>query len=139
MKIKGVEAEKLAYRFTRLAIMKFQPQADYEEPKAQAPGLIDRIRTYFSPPSRNRSKSPLRRLNSLASIHPVNPQNGASLKYVRKLSNEHVLVGNEDQLDGMGLGGIVGDFVDTDFLWSINIGKAILHVTVDLKSNFLLT
>jgi hypothetical protein len=36
----------------------------------------------------------------------------------------------------MSISGVINDFVDTEFLWSINVKKAILHVAVDLKSKF---
>ena len=35
------------------------------------------------------------------------------LKYVKRLTNEHVLIGNEDQIDAMSIGGIINEFVDT--------------------------
>lgn len=35
------------------------------------------------------------------------------LKYVKRLTNEHVLLGNEDQLDAMCISGIIHEFVDT--------------------------
>jgi hypothetical protein len=45
-----------------------------------------------------------------------------------------VLVGNEDQLDGIQICAIIDDFVDTEHLWSLNINRVILHLEVDLKS-----
>ena len=56
------------------------------------------------------------------------------LKYVKRLTNEHVLIGHEDQLDATCISGIIHEFVDTEFLWSINIKKAILQIAIDYKS-----
>lgn len=56
------------------------------------------------------------------------------LQYVKRLTNEDFLVGNEDQLDGISVAGIIDGFVDTMHLWSINMNKAIHHVIVDPKS-----
>lgn len=53
---------------------------------------------------------------------------------MKRLTNEHVIVGNEDQLDAMNISGIVGEFVDTEFLWSLRLKKAIIQVSVDYKS-----
>lgn len=38
----------------------------------------------------------------------------------------------------MGIGGVINEFVDTDFLWSLNIKTAIFALAVDYKSNFAL-
>ena len=35
----------------------------------------------------------------------------------------------------MCIGRVVGDFVDTECLWSINLGRGIGHVAVDHKRN----
>lgn len=56
------------------------------------------------------------------------------LKYVKRLTNDHVLIGNEDQLDAMCISGIIHEFVDTEYLWSLNIKRAILHMAIDYKS-----
>lgn len=53
---------------------------------------------------------------------------------MKRLTNEHVLLGNEDQLDAMSIGGIVSEFVDTEFFWSLKIKKAIIQVAIDYKS-----
>lgn len=53
---------------------------------------------------------------------------------MKRLTNEDFLVGNEDQLDGISVVGIIDGFVDTMHLWSININKAIHHVIVDPRS-----
>lgn len=50
------------------------------------------------------------------------------------MTNEDFLVGNEDQLDGISVVGIIDGFVDTMHLWSINMNKAIHHVIVDPRS-----
>ena len=60
--------------------------------------------------------------------------NKPKIKFVRRLTNEHVLVGNEDQLDAMCISGIVNDFIDTEFFWTLKIRKAIVQVAIDYKS-----
>lgn len=34
------------------------------------------------------------------------------------------------------IGGIVSEFVDTEYLWSLNIKKAIYKVSIDFKSSY---
>lgn len=36
----------------------------------------------------------------------------------------------------MYLGGIIDDFIDTEYLWSIDFWKGILNVAVDIKSKY---
>lgn len=145
MKSKRVEAEKWAYKFTKPTIMKFQPLEDFDEPpEAASSTFFNRIKAFFSPPSKAKLRTPIKRLNS---INPDQRQQAWKktvgkkpvLKYVKRLTNEHVLVGNEDQLDAMCISGIIHEFVDTEFLWSINIKRAILHMAIDLKSKHFTT
>ena len=56
------------------------------------------------------------------------------IKFSKRLTNDHVLVGNEDQLDAMCISGIINDFIDTEFLWTLKIRKAIIQVAIDYKS-----
>lgn len=59
------------------------------------------------------------------------------MKFLHALSNDHFLIGNEHQLDLIGIGGIGSrNFVETEYHWSINIGKSIDLVAVDDKSNY---
>ena len=61
------------------------------------------------------------------------------LKFVEKISAEHVLIGNEKQLDLINIAGISpSNFVDTEYLWSLNYHEEIHLVNVDQKSNFTL-
>ena len=53
---------------------------------------------------------------------------------MRSLTNDDFLVGNEDQLDCIQVGGILDGFVDTEYLWSMGLSKPILHVEVDSRS-----
>jgi hypothetical protein len=57
------------------------------------------------------------------------------LKFLVSLSPEHFIVGNENQIDMIGFGGIVHDFVDTDFYWSFSLKTPIESISVDTKSN----
>jgi hypothetical protein len=59
------------------------------------------------------------------------------LKYIKKLTNDHFLVGNEYRVDVMYLGGIIEDFIDTEYYWSLDFKKGISEVVVDTKSNFM--
>lgn len=56
------------------------------------------------------------------------------LKFIKKLTNEHFLVGNTFKVDVMHLGGIIDEFVDTDYLWSLDFKKGLSNVAVDIKS-----
>ncbi len=38
----------------------------------------------------------------------------------------------------MYLGGIVDDFIDTEYIWSLDFKKGISNIAVDIKSNTLL-
>jgi hypothetical protein len=95
------------------------------------------LKTFFSPPSKPKLKSPIKRMNSISPEYRSPKKITAKkpiLKYVKRLTNEHVLIGNEDQLDATCISGIIHEFVDTEFLWSINIKKAILQIAIDYKS-----
>ena len=98
---------------------------------------MTRIRQFFSPPSRAaRPPSPPKHAPAFAFNKLLNkPQSTKPrIKFVRRLTNEHILVGNEDQVDAMCLAGIISDFVDTEYLWTIRLRKAIIQVAVDSKS-----
>lgn len=43
------------------------------------------------------------------------------LKFLEKISEEHFVIGNEYQLDLIKIGGIIDNFVDVEYKWSINI------------------
>lgn len=55
------------------------------------------------------------------------------LKFTVCISNEHFLIGNENQLDMIGFGSIAHDFVDTDYYWSLGLRGPIENVIVDSK------
>ena len=120
--------------------MKFQPAQDFDQPpEASSISFINGLKNFFSPPSRTKIRSPIKRLNSLnpdarQQLIKSNVVKKSVLKYVKRLTNQHVLLGNEDQLDAMCISGIIHEFVDTQFLWSINIKRAILHMAIDYKS-----
>jgi hypothetical protein len=135
MSSKRIDGDKLVFKFTQPTLMKFQPIEDLEEPTLEAkPGIIARLKNFFSPP-KDSPKSPLKRTNSLKSENNLKAlRSKPKIKFVRRLTNEHVLVGNEDQIDAMGLSGIISDFVDTQFLWSLNVKQAIVQLAVDSKS-----
>lgn len=45
--------------------------------------------------------------------------NDKKLKYLSSLSPEYFLIGNENQIDMIGILGIAHNFVDTDYCWSL--------------------
>lgn len=47
------------------------------------------------------------------------------------------MVGNAYRVDVMCLGAIVDDFIDTEYLWSLDFKKGILNVAVDIKSKYI--
>ena len=51
-----------------------------------------------------------------------------------RLTNEDILIGNEYHLDAMFVGGVLEDYIDTCYLWSINSQAAIVDVAVDQQS-----
>lgn len=57
------------------------------------------------------------------------------LKFLASLSSDHFLIGNENQLDMVGFGGITHGFVDTDYYWSLSLKGPIESISVDSKSN----
>ena len=126
--------EQWVHKFTSPAYMKFTPKEDFQLPQNNPQqSVFNKIRNYFSPPKHTPS-SP----NSSTLKKPNQQKTGNTLTFLKKLSSEDVLIGNEDQLDAIWVGGVVQDFVDTEFRWSINLGQAILHVAVDVKSKYLL-
>lgn len=62
---------------------------------------------------------------------------GSPLQFIKKLTNEHFLVGNAYRVDVMYLGGIIDEFIDTEYLWSLDFRKGIMNVAVDIKKSFL--
>lgn len=65
----------------------------------------------------------------------INPKKVVNrLKYVKRLTNDEFMIGNEDQLDGIQVSGIIDGFVNTEYLWSINLNKAISNVEIDARS-----
>ena len=60
------------------------------------------------------------------------------LKFVERLSSEHILIGNENQLDLISIAAItISNFVDTEFLFSLRFEQDIHLVAVDNKSKYL--
>ncbi len=62
-------------------------------------------------------------------------ENVVSIKHLHKLTNEHFIIGDQDQLDVINVNCIVNDYIDSETIWSLNIGKKIIIVVVDIKSN----
>ncbi len=109
---KRSELEKLVSKFTNPTVMKFQPAEDYDEPEEQGgTGLVNRIRNFFSPPSRPQPRAHVQRKQSITNvgdnIAKRTEKEKPRIKFVKKLTSEHVLVGNEDQLDAMSIGGLI--------------------------------
>lgn len=57
---------------------------------------------------------------------------------MEKITSEHFLIGNQNQIDLVFIGGVVGNFIDTESLWELNISKPIKNLAIDSKSNFIL-
>jgi hypothetical protein len=45
---------------------------------------------------------------------------GKRLTFVIELMQHHFLIGNENQLDMISVGGLVNEFVDVEFFWSLS-------------------
>ena len=69
------------------------------------------------------------------SLVEENATNYHQLKFVERISPEHILIGNEKQVDLINISGITSSgFVDTEFLWSLNFREDIHLISVDNKS-----
>lgn len=62
--------------------------------------------------------------------------NDKKLKYLSSLSPEYFLIGNENQIDMIGILGIAHNFVDTDYCWSLSDIGPIECLAVEPRSNF---
>jgi hypothetical protein len=56
------------------------------------------------------------------------------LRFLEKLTMDHILIGNEHQLDLFDISCIHNKFVDTEYLWSMKCNVSIDLLTIDLKS-----
>ena len=71
---------------------------------------MTRIRQFFSPPAKpKRPPSPPKKDQPFAfnKILQKKEHNKPKIKFVIKLTPEHILVGNEDQVDAMNISGII--------------------------------
>ena len=57
------------------------------------------------------------------------------LKYIEKLSNEHLLIGNSYQLDMLRLN-VKNNFIDVEYKWSICPSELISSISIDMKCSF---
>jgi hypothetical protein len=55
------------------------------------------------------------------------------LKYLEKLSSEHLLIGNQYQLDMLKVQTLKNSFIDVDYKWSICPSQIITSLSVDPK------
>ena len=115
--------------------MKFQPKEDFELPQdTRSNSILGRIKNFFSPPKPAVAQIQPSTISHASQPSQISNNNRAKLRFIKKLTNEDVLIGNEDQLDVISIGGIVQNFVDTEFRWSLNIRKAIVQVGIDQRS-----
>jgi hypothetical protein len=64
--------------------------------------------------------------------------NDKKLKYLSSLSPEYFLIGNENQIDMIGILGIAHNFVDTDYCWSLSVFGPIDCLAVEPRSKYFL-
>ena len=57
------------------------------------------------------------------------------IKYLFSLNQNFFLIGNENQLDLIGINGASIGFLDTEYFWSINLNEQIQNISIDTKSN----
>lgn len=97
-------AEQWAKKFNQPTYMKFTPKTDFTLP-TNVPNkpILSRIRNFFSPPKDTVPQSP--RQSQTKSTKAI-------LLHFKALTQEDIMIGNEDQLDVVCVGGIVHDFVD---------------------------
>lgn len=76
---------------------------------------------------------------SKVSIPETKQEEPSKLKFAERISPEHLLIGNELQVDLISIASITtGNFVDTEHLWSLSYDENIHLVNVDNRSNFAL-
>jgi hypothetical protein len=90
--------------------------------------------------SRSKKASLINRITSSMHLHASAAQEDSPfvLKFLEKLSDEHLLIGNEYQLNLLDLSGIQEDFVGTSSGWSIAEDEPITQIFVMSKSISLL-
>lgn len=116
--------------------MRFAPEQTYERDVGRgSERLVERIKTmmpWASPevPLPNGLEGEDRSLAE-ASL----PQ----LHFARKLTSEHLLIGNQNQLDLISIHSATHSALYTEYLWSISIDGPIDLICVDAKSTRILT
>ena len=128
------KSNKMVSTITNFAQMRFTPEHIYEQKTNKANDkLVEKIKTMM--PWSPRANSQGAYLNKEESEQLDAFQEGLpQLHFARKLTAEHILIGNNNQLDLISIHSATLTFLETDYLWSINIGDSIDLICVDTKS-----
>lgn len=133
---KSRDSRKIVYDFHSPIMMKFKPPSICMESETKTSSVLSMI-TSFSWLS-NKRKEDSDGLSSEKNQRQSNSQSLTSfsnpLKFIKQLTNEHFLVGNQYKVDVMHIGAIIDDFIDTEYMWSLDFKKGISNITVDIKS-----
>ena len=128
---------KLVHTLTEFAQMRFSPQRIYTEHLGKANSkLVEKIKSMWSS---NLSQEEVASVEESSEEGNTLDQDLPQLKFARKLNAEHILIGNQNQMDLISIHSATRNFLDTEHLWSINIGSPIDLISVDVKSNRIIT
>ena len=58
------------------------------------------------------------------------------IRYLEVASKQAIIIGNYNQVDMINIDGLAYNFIDTFYYWSLNIGRAIMDVKINIKSNY---
>ena len=136
---KNLNPQRTVYNFISPTKMKFRSPNKATDSDIKQPSVLTKIKSlsWLASPVKQHSKiSTSDNQNSALNTTQGSPI-PSPLKYIKKLTNDHFLVGNEYRVDVMYLGGIIEDFIDTEYCWSLDFKKGISEVVVDMKSNFM--
>ncbi len=61
---------------------------------------------------------------------------GGKLTFLFNIGKDSFLVGNENKIDLISIEGYHHGFVDTKYLWSIDINKPIEKISINAKSKY---
>lgn len=121
---------------TNFAQMRFTPQRILNKQTKNANNkLVDRIKSFVPWPPVTRSSSKKTEEETLAETDPPE-QARPQLKYARRLTAEHVLIGNQNQLDLISVHSATLTFLQTEYVWSMNPDYPIDYLSIDSKSNW---
>lgn len=58
------------------------------------------------------------------------------LKYCLRLTMEHIIIGNKNQIDIISINKATRTYLDSDYLWSLSINMPIDLLTSETRSNY---